>query len=223
MSGKLEKLELRQVIQGKPQDLHVEVTFNPTSLKEEQQIKYRDERVIGSVRLEKEFSSMPPSVMSFQFTLDGTGASQPDVKKSESVLELVAKIRKITPDYDGGSHEPPWVELTWGPNVVRGRTTKLDIEYNLFKPSGEPLRAEVSLEIERSLSRTEEQKTKNMNSPDLTHIVSVKGGDTLPLLCHRVYGDASYYIDIVRHNKLRNFRNLVPGMELEFPPLKEPI
>lgn len=220
MSGKLEKLELRQVIKGKLQSLFIEVAFNPTSLKEEQQIKFRDERVIGSVLLEKEFTSIPPSVLSLQFMLDGTGANLPGGVKFESVLESVKKIRKITQDYDGGSHEPPWVELTWGPNVVRGRTTKLDVEYNLFKPSGEPLRAEVSLEVERSLSHVEESKTKNRSSPDLTHIVSVKAGDTLPLLCHQVYGDARYYIDIVRHNRLRNFRNLVPGTELEFPPLK---
>ena len=220
MSGKLEKLELRQVIDGKPQGLYIEVSFNPTSLKEEQQVCFRDGKVIGSVRLEKEFTSIPPSLIIFQFTLDGTGANQPPNTEIESVPDTINKIKKITQDYDGESHEPPWVELTWGPNVVRGRTVKLDIEYNLFKPSGEPLRAEVSLEIERSLSRAEETKTKNMNSPDLTHIVSVKAGDTLPLLCHRVYGDAEYYIDVVRHNKLHNFRNLVPGMELEFPPLK---
>ena len=180
MSGKLEKLEIRQVMKGKLQNLFIEVAFNPTSLKEEQQIKFGDERGIGSVLLEKEFTSIPPSVLKFQFMLDGTGANLPGGVKFESVLDSVKKIRKITQDYDGGSHEPPWVELTWGTNVVRGRTTKLDVDYNLFKPSGEPLRAEVFLEVERSPSDVEETKTRNRSSPDLTHIVTVKAGDTLP-------------------------------------------
>jgi len=48
----------------------------------------------------------------------------------------------------------------------------------------------------------------------------VKAGDTLPLLCHRVYKDSTYYLDIARINGITNFRNIRPGMRLKFPPLK---
>jgi len=47
----------------------------------------------------------------------------------------------------------------------------------------------------------------------------VRDGDTLPLLCHRIYGDPGYYLDVARHNQLTDFRQLRPGAKLHFPPL----
>ena len=48
-------------------------------------------------------------------------------------------------------------------------------------------------------------------------------GDSLPLMCHRIYGDARYYLEVARTNALVDFRSLRPGTELLFPPLeKEP-
>ena len=96
----------------------------------------------------------------------------------------------------------------------------MDVEYTVFSPTGKPLRATVKLEIERSLDEEEEQKRKNNSSPDLTHIVIVKAGDTLPLLCQRIYQDTRYYLEVARHNELIDFRNLIPGSELHFPPLR---
>jgi len=49
--------------------------------------------------------------------------------------------------------------------------------------------------------------------------VVVKDGDTLPLLCHRIYGDSGYYADVARFNGLSSFRRLKPGLALHFPPL----
>ena len=44
-------------------------------------------------------------------------------------------------------------------------------------------------------------------------------GDTLPLLCDRIYSDPSYYPDVARFNNLSDFRRLQPGQRLHFPPL----
>ncbi|MEM7256652.1 MAG: hypothetical protein AAF404_04610, partial [Pseudomonadota bacterium] len=192
MSRKLEKLELRQLIHGKPQNLYVQAMFDPNSLEEASQFKHVT--TTGSESLQVQYITHPPPLLSFTFILDGTGVNQPDGAVAMSVSELVEKIRKITQGYNGSSHEMPLVALTWGANVVRGRTTKLDIEYTLFKSTGEPLRANVTLEIVRLPPRAVERKTKNMESPDLTHTVSVKGDDILPLLCCREYCNASYYL-----------------------------
>jgi nucleoid-associated protein YgaU len=48
----------------------------------------------------------------------------------------------------------------------------------------------------------------------------VRDGDTLPLLCERIYGDPGYYIDVARFNGLVHFRCLEPGTRLHFPPLE---
>jgi nucleoid-associated protein YgaU len=59
---------------------------------------------------------------------------------------------------------------------------------------------------------------ENNASPDLTHVRVVKDGDSLPLMCYRIYGDARYYMDVARTNGLVNFRSLTPGTKLVFPP-----
>jgi len=63
-------------------------------------------------------------------------------------------------------------------------------------------------------------KEANNKSPDLTHLIEIKQGDTLPLICNRVYGDPSYYMEVARYNNLVNFRKLVPGTKLYLPPIK---
>jgi nucleoid-associated protein YgaU len=63
-----------------------------------------------------------------------------------------------------------------------------------------------------------EAKTANRNSPDLSHMVEVRAGDTLPLLCHRIYNDSSYYPEVAKINKIINMQTLTPGNQTPFPP-----
>ena len=70
------------------------------------------------------------------------------------------------------------------------------------------------------MSTKEQELAANRSSPDLSHLVEVRDGDTLPLLCDRIYGDAAYYVDVARFNGLDNFRQLTPGVRLHFPPLE---
>lgn len=61
------------------------------------------------------------------------------------------------------------------------------------------------------------------SSSDLTHYRTVKKGDTLPLMCYRIYGHSKYYWQIAKVNGLSNFRELQPDNELFFPPIEKVI
>jgi hypothetical protein len=39
-------------------------------------------------------------------------------------------------------------------------------------------------------------------------------------MCEQIYGSAAFVIQVAKANKLNDFRNLVPGQELFFPPIK---
>lgn len=56
-------------------------------------------------------------------------------------------------------------------------------------------------------------------SPNMTKMVTVVAGDTLPDLCFSIYGDSGYYRMVAKYNGLRSFRTLKPGTQLSFPPL----
>ena len=70
------------------------------------------------------------------------------------------------------------------------------------------------------MSKEEEALRANRSSPDLSHIIEVKAGDNLPMLCYQVYKDSAYYLDVARVNGITNFRDIRPGTKLHFPPLR---
>ena len=122
--------------------------------------------------------------------------------------------------YKGSEHQPPVIEVCWGSHLLeQARMKSLDIDYTLFKPNGDPLRAKLNISFIAYKSTTEILKEASLESPDLTHLVVVKAGDTLPMLCYRIYKDCSYYLAVARLNQLTNFRSLTPGQVLRFPPL----
>ena len=59
------------------------------------------------------------------------------------------------------------------------------------------------------------------SSPDLTHERIVEEGDTLPLMCHRIYGSTNHYLEVAKFNKLKYFKELTPGSKIYFPPLEK--
>jgi nucleoid-associated protein YgaU len=91
----------------------------------------------------------------------------------------------------------------------------------MFNSSGEPIRAVASVKFKGTISEDKEAAKAKRSSPDLTHILRVKAGDTLPLMCKKVYGDPKYYLQIAGANNLGNFRRLEPGMEIVFPPIEK--
>jgi nucleoid-associated protein YgaU len=53
------------------------------------------------------------------------------------------------------------------------------------------------------------------------HLRLIKAGDNLPALCFEIYGDPGYYLQVARANNIDNFRNLIPGTKVFFPPLEK--
>jgi nucleoid-associated protein YgaU len=96
----------------------------------------------------------------------------------------------------------------------------MSVNYTLFRSTGAPLRARADLAFIGSVTTTEALLAANRSSPDLSHSVLVVEGDTLPLLCLRIYGDSRYYPEVAAFNGLRGFRQLKTGSRLHFPPLR---
>lgn len=167
---------------------------------------------------EVKFASIPADEIKINdFIIDGTGII-PD-SASKTVEDRLKALRAVAYDYVGAEHETPVVELSWGSFHYFARLKSMNVAYLLFDPNGKPLRAKVTLQFLQYRTQAEIQRLMNRSSPDLTHLVQVKMGDTLPLLCHRIYKDSSYYLDVARINNLTQVRELVPGTLLRFPPL----
>lgn len=141
------------------------------------------------------------------------------IREDKHVDRAIQKFLEITQKVQSSTHSPNYLQINWGAFQFRGVLEKATINYKLFNSSGLPIRATVSASFKQSISRREQAAEAGRTSPDLTHIRVVKSGDSLPLMCQRVYGSPEYYLEVARVNKLKNFRKLEIGQELFFPPI----
>ena len=195
--------------------------LNPSEFKHKREIRYNTRATLGQVGSDTRFSAVQPDTVTFSILLDGTGVVPvAPANRNKEVADHVKALNDVVYKYDGEDHEPDHVRLLWGTLILYGRLQSMAVQYTLFKPSGDPLRAKIDLEFVGFMSTKEAELAANRSSPDLSHLVEVRDGDTLPLLCNRIYGDPAYYPEVARHNKLDSFRQLTPGDRLHFPPLE---
>ena len=193
-----------------------EVMLNPSSYSHTYSIGYNKKEAMGQLGSDAKFSGIKPENVKFDLVLDGTGVVEAD----DDVKTQVKSLTDVVYAYDGSEHEPSYVRLLWGSMIFFGRLESMSVEYTLFKPSGEPLRAKIQLAFTGFMSKEEEALRANRSSPDLSHVIEVRAGDNLPMLCYRVYKDCSYYLEVARVNGITNFRDIQPGTKLHFPPLR---
>lgn len=198
------------------------VRLNPSDFARNFDITYNTTQAMGSPAMQPKFSSSGEKKIDFKILMDGTGVVPPSSANSTGVDvdTQLNDLKAVVYTLVGNEHEPNTVMLVWGSFKFTGKLSSMAVEYTLFKPSGMPLRAKIKLTFIQYIGPKEAAKAANLTSPDLTHSVEVKAGDSLPLLCYRIYKNSAYYMEVARINGLSNFRELQPGTRLRFPPLR---
>ena len=222
-TGKLVRLSLAKVDEqanAVAGSTPFEVMLNPQKIQHAQSISYVSGMAGGGTGSPNKFDAMLPGTASCELMLDGTGVVPVAAgQRRLGVDKQIDQLRDVVYRYDGNKHEPGHVKLIWGSLILFVRLTSLTLNYVMFRPDGVPLRATADLRFVEFQNFREAQARERRSSPDLTHSVLVREGDTLPLRCQRFYGDPAYYVDVARHNGLASIRRLRPGMRLSLPPL----
>jgi nucleoid-associated protein YgaU len=227
-SGSLSKMKIKAFEKGdfKGKIGEFSVYINPASYSRSYKILYNDRQAPGSSGGSPDYVKTPSDTVKFELVFDGTGvvgSPLPGIVPftSDGVKDQINKFMKLVFSYNGNIHSPNFLEISWATLLFKCRLSTLDMNYTMFKPDGTPLRARANAVFTSFLSETELELWENNRSPDLSHLVTVKAGDTLPLLCYGIYGSSVYYLEIARVNGLAHFRDLAPGMQLLFPPLQD--
>lgn len=194
-----------------------ELMLNPEYFEIKSQINYADIQAGESSK----FKDQPPKeIILPPFILDVTGAVPYTLSALFGSLEdAIAQLENVIYTVVGTKHRPNYILIEWGALSYKAQLKTMDVKYTLFAENGDPLRAEVTLTLQEYQTSEEKAAIQKKSSPDLTHLVEVKDGDTLPLMCNRVYNDCSYYREVAEINELDDFRHLTPGTFLYFPPL----
>ena len=202
-------------------DDRFEALINPESYTLEYKLKFSEgTQGQGTSGTQLKYEYTEPEEISFEFLFDNTGII--DGQPRASIADDLKKFKDVLVAYKGDSHEPRHFKLVWGENsIFKGRVTEVSINHKLFKPDGTPIRATATVKFRSSIEEQKRAARENRSSPDLTHVRKVKSGDTLPMMCYRIYGDPKYYIQVAEVNAITNFRQLKPGTDIIFPPIEK--
>lgn len=196
------------------------VLMDPDTLKFGREIKYREDQQLGAIGGNSRFERYKPEFLTFKFTVDCTGIVE-GTKEKDSVYNKIQEMEQLLYVYNSDGHSPSYVLVQYVELLFKGRVKKMNVEYTLFSNSGIPLRATVELTFSGFRCSEEERKKFHKQSPDMSRLITVKEGETLPYLCHKIYGDSLLVRQVARFNNLNSFRNIPAGTELLFPPLKK--
>ena len=196
-----------------------EVWINPASYTHDYGIKHNNRQAQGSSGASPSFNRVCQETVSFELIVDATGVIPTDDSIANGVADVIERFKTMSVNVKGAIHQPKYLKLSWAQLQFQCVLSKLNVTYTLFRPDGTPLRAKLAVTFISFSTEEVLGKQSNLQSPDMTHLVTVLAGDTLPGLCYRIYGDSQYYLGVAAVNRLVDFRRLAPGTQLTFPPL----
>jgi nucleoid-associated protein YgaU len=202
---------------GIPLPLPFVAMFNPESFAIHEDVVWCTQAARGKSSATAKYVNVKPRTFTMEFTLDGTGVNTNGVKIP--VTAQVALFRAVTTKVRGTIHRPSYLMVQYGTFINVCVLNSSDVTYTMFDMFGLPIRAKITAKFTEQLLGGLSNVLDMLSSPDLTQRVVVKDGDLLPLLTYQTYNDQTYYLQVARANKLRNFRRLEPGATLVFPPI----
>lgn len=237
MKGALQKLTIG-TYENSDYDKRIEnhaftAFINPTGYSVTYKTELETPLLPGAAKTDAKYVASPSTDLQLEFLFDGTGVTEAytgnklinKIKgkafKKTSVKDQVDAFYKATGQVAGPIHKPYNIIINWGDFEFKGVLAEFTVEYKLFDNEGKPLRAIGKAKFSESISPKLEAAEKKNTSPDLTHKRTVQAGDTLPLMTEKIYGDSKYYLEVAKVNGLINFRQLISGQELFFPPLEK--
>lgn len=225
---------------NKIEDLEYVLQINPKDFSRKINIRLNNGKPQGNSPGNSRYMGECNETFNLNFTLDTTGvtgtipyvnALSPTLNKLAAInpvagimamgtlVESINRFYDVCAGMNTETHQPNFVKILWKDLVFQGRLKSFQVKFTQFSFTGEPVRAELTCTFFQHRSDEERVAFEDKKSPDLIHVHVVQKGDSLDALTHRYYGDAAYYLDVAKVNNLKNFRNLKPGVELQFPPL----
>lgn len=120
----------------------------------------------------------------------------------------------------GGGTAPKLITFSWGSvTLPKAVPMSISIQYALFHPNGEPVRAFVELELAQAEQLTPAGKAQNPTTRGTAGLRShtVRAGDTLASIAYASYGDATQWRAIAEANGIDDPMRLTRGHSLAIP------
>jgi hypothetical protein len=214
----LQKARLVNVSVSPP--VWVDVLFNPTDYGIDRGASYADLPVPGLETPILQFVRNDAESLTIELFLDRSD-------EGTLVEDDLAQLRQFV-QIDPKLHAPPVCSFQWGASVqvhdppgpgFQGVVTSLKEKYILFDDQGRILRARVTLTLKSYKPAEVQLREINRQSPDRTHVRTLRQGERLDQLANEAYGNPRLWRIIAQANKVDRPRFVPPGTPLWVPAL----
>jgi nucleoid-associated protein YgaU len=200
--------------------------FNPKEYAISKQNSWNTPAVTGASLPRAQFTGGQPRKLQLDLLFDH-GDSGQRVRDVTDALFLAMEVnRQLASGQGKNSGRPPMITFSWGTVVsFQAVADSLNVQYTLFDPTGEPLRAQVRLSLTQ-VAEARDPSSHNTSTPGQnpttraiaglgTHVV--RDGDTLAGIAYERYGDATRWRLIAVANGIDDPLRLRRGRSLVVP------
>jgi Contractile injection system tube protein/LysM domain len=206
----------------------IPVLFNPTEYTITKSNNWSFDPVQGQSLPPPEFGGGQPREISLSLLLDNSLLDgRRTVKQISDKLFRMMEVGDGRPA--GGTRSaPPFVTFRWGAvDTFKAVCTSLTVAYQLFEPNGDPIRANVQLQLKQAIqASTASSASANRPQNPTTRAIAghgvhtVRDGDSLPSIAYHAYGDATRWRVIAEANDVDDPLRLRRGTPLVLPRLE---
>jgi hypothetical protein len=205
----------------------IQALFNPTELTITKGNNWTFDPIKGTSLPKGKFGGGKPREMQINLLLDQTlpngGMSVKDM------ADKLLKMMEVPSGAGGGGANavPPLVTFQWGDMPsFKAACTSLTIAFQLFKPNGSPIRADVKLALTQAETATSASSNSSNSRTNPTtrsagglgvHVV--RDGDSLQSVAQKTYGDPNRWRLLAEANGIDNPLHLRRGTPLNLPRL----
>ena len=205
----------------------IPVYFNPTEYSVSKSNEWKYDKVKGNSLPEAQFGGGNPRELSLNLLLDASLLGKDaHVRGLTNDLFKMMEVKEGQTAGDPGA-VPPFVTFTWGKETTfKAVCTQLTVAFKLFRPNGDPIRADVKMTLKQAEAASTASSTgANRGTNPTTRanaghgVHTVKDGDSLPSIAYEAYGDATVWRSIADANGIENPLHLRRGRALSLPRL----
>lgn len=193
----------------------IECAFNPNSYTVSKANVWNFVPQTGNDLPKAEWGGGMPQRVQLSLLLDASlaGPDQSVMGQADTLFKMMEKGGGLA----GEGEAPPNVTFRWGRvSLFKCVPMSLTVQYVVFRPNGEPIRAIVDLEIAQSAQAVKGQNPTTRAITGL-RMHRVKDGDSLAAIAHRAYGDPTRWRAIAEANGIEDPFRLRRGSELTIP------
>jgi Contractile injection system tube protein len=218
----LEKATITNTVSGNV----IEVLFNPEEYTVNSEVTYAQSAIPGVSGPLLQFVHGNMSTLEMELLLDTQEKHVTGRNNTAANSDVRVLVRAITDlmAIESTTHAPPVLLFTWGSLTFTCVLARASQKYQMFLPTGIPVRARMQVTFNEFRNIDLEAKEIKRQTADYTKRRVVGQGETLSSIAAEVYDDPGKWRPLAIANAIEDPRVLPSGLELVVPrlPYRDP-